>query len=97
MGIEFDYKSTGAIVVPLIADISVVEGIIKDMDEDEFTGYYPEGLVTVDGGGRSARTTYMGKFSVDLVELYRRCKKVGITISALQQSIVETYLNIKGD
>jgi len=90
----FGFKTTGAIVVPRIEDIAVVEGIIKVMNEDEFVGYYPAGLVASADRPWRPTTTYIGKFEIDLVELYQRCKKVGIVISAIEEHTVTTSLDI---
>jgi len=74
---SFLYQGYGRIYVEFTKEILKVEAIIQSMDEFEFD-YYPSGLVT-------EITNYpqvidIGKFDIDLDELYAKCKAVKLNI-----------------
>jgi hypothetical protein len=85
---KFTYKRFGRIYVQTEGDVLIVEGILKGLDEHEFSNYYPEGLVTTIENYPECIYTY--KYEQNLDELKRVCKERKIPIFVLNSEYPES-------
>ena len=87
----FERKAYGKIFVEKEEDISIVEDIIRKMDEYEYDNYFNDDLIGVfnpeevifDDGSKNFRIklAYTHKFdSIDLNELQARCWMAGVKV-----------------
>lgn len=82
---QFERKYYGRIFVEKEEDIAVVEDVMQEIDEDEFTWYYPtrtlrdpkEELIAVFDKD-NLHSVYTGKFEMDLAEVCIRAWKRGV-------------------
>lgn len=89
---RFSHKGYGRIFVEKEEDISKVEDIIKEIDEDEFNFYYPTGEYM--GGNKERLVTtfsknnyksiYIGKFDdIDIGQVLKKAWEQGIHCFAI--------------
>lgn len=86
-GLQLPLRSFARIVVRSPKAVKKVEEILRQMDEEEFDKYYPEGLVACDG----LTTIYTGKYILNLLKLLNHTKDIGIACYVMLQEDSERY------
>lgn len=72
-------KGYGRVFVQREEDVERVEGIIRDLDVDEWECYAPRDLVGVFDPAKP-RIVYLGKFETSTREIEARCWAAGIPV-----------------
>lgn len=80
---QLEREHYGRIFVEKEEDIAVVKEVMREIDEDEFEHYYPNGVTPQDEfiavfSEENLHSVYGGKFEMDLAEVCIRAWKRGV-------------------
>lgn len=80
---QLERKHFGRIFVEKEEDIAIVKEVMREIDEDEFEHYYPNGVMPQDEfiavfSEENLYSVYGGKFEMDLAEVCIRAWKRGV-------------------